>query len=872
MTAFSLRLTHGANAVSASSTRHTANATWQGVAAPRDPGHHQRRPRADLAGPPDARRCSSATRRRPRRPRREPAAARFWERLGGSADARAVGRPPAPEAGACDLRPGPPAQPVRAPRRGAGELAELEDVARPDVLTIGFARRFATYKRAALLFTDIDRLARLLWDAERPVQIVFAGKAHPADRPGQRVIQDIFGRSREPQAPGPGVHPRGLRHPHRPLPRPGRRRLAQHPAAAARGVGHDRHEGGRERRRQRRVLDGWWDEGWTGDNGWAIGGRETNPDEGAQDWADAQDLYRLLEQEIVPRYYDRDATDLPPRWLAADARLDGQHDLALLDHADAPGVRGAALPAGRRHRRPAPSRVPAGSHALPARAVAGPTEDRTVAPRISLALALHNHQPVGNFGWVFADVYETAYLPMVEALERHPGVRCSLHYTGPAARLARGGAAGLHRAAARPRRARPGGDAGRRLLRAGPRVAPGARPRRPARADGRERRAHFGRRPRGAWLAERVWEPDLPTSLARPATAGRSSTTHTSGRPRSPRRASGAPYSTDDQGSRLTSSAPSRACATASRSARSRTSSTTCATTRPRRATGSAMMGDDGEKFGAWPTTCEHCWGQGRWVDRFFEALEANADWLTTITPSDWLAAQPPLGRVYVPTARTRRWASGPCRPASRVVFTRLLQDAEAQRPAARPAGCAAASGATSRSSTARSTTSTSRCCGRRRRSHAMAARAPRVRRWTTCTAASRTTATGTGCSAASTLPHAPGDVEHLIAAEDARRPRRSARCATRRAVDLDLDGIDEVAARRARPGRRGQAGRGCRHRRVGHPRGPARACGRAAAPAGGLPRDAARPRGRGRLAAGPAGARRAGTAAASRRRSTTSS
>jgi glycogen phosphorylase len=63
------------------------------------------------------------------------------------------------------------------------------------------------------------------------------------------------------------------------------------------------------------VLDGWWDEGWVGDNGWAIGGRETNPDEGAQDWADAQDLYRIFEDEIVPRYYDRDERGLPSAWV-----------------------------------------------------------------------------------------------------------------------------------------------------------------------------------------------------------------------------------------------------------------------------------------------------------------------------------------------------------------------------------------------------------------------------------------------------------------------------------------------------------------------------------------------------------------------------
>ncbi len=72
------------------------------------------------------------------------------------------------------------------------------------------------------------------------------------------------------------------------------------------------------------------------------------------------------------------------------------------------------------------------------------------------------------------------------------------------------------------------------------------------------------------------------------------------------------------------------------------------------------MMGDDGEKFGGWPTTWEHCWGEGRWVERFFEALEANADWLTTTTPSAWLADHPPIGRVYIPTgcyAEMGEWA-----------------------------------------------------------------------------------------------------------------------------------------------------------------------------------------------------------------------
>ena len=195
-------------------------------------------------------------------------------------------------------------------------LEELEDVLDVGTLTIGFARRFATYKRAGLLFSDMDRISRLLWNKERPVQIVFAGKAHPADRPGQGVIQEIFARSRSPQLRGrvfiledydmrvarfmvQGVDV-WLNNPRRPLEASGTSGMK----ASANGVVN------------LSVLDGWWDEGWLGDNGWAIGGRETNPDEGAQDYADSQDLYRLLEQDVVPLYYGRNEDNVPEGWTA----------------------------------------------------------------------------------------------------------------------------------------------------------------------------------------------------------------------------------------------------------------------------------------------------------------------------------------------------------------------------------------------------------------------------------------------------------------------------------------------------------------------------------------------------------------------------
>ncbi len=283
--------------------------------------------------------------------------------------------------------------------------------------------------------------------------------------------------------------------------------------------------------------------------------------------------------------------------------------------------------------------------------------------RISLALTLHNHQPIGNFGWVFAEVFEQAYEPMVRALERHPKVRLGLHYTGPLLEWLRAERPGfitsLRALVDRGQVEILGGGLYEPVLAALPERDRVGQLTRMAEAV----EATFGTRPGGAWLAERVWEPDVPTSLV---AAGYRWTILDDSHFRAaavPEDAMWGPYTTEDQGHVLTVFGteqglryriPFHEVDEVIEYLRDH------ATEAGERV---GTMGDDGEKFGAWPTTWEHCWGKGRWVERFFEALEANADWLTTVRPGDWLASNGPIGRVYVPTgsyAEMGEWALPP--------------------------------------------------------------------------------------------------------------------------------------------------------------------------------------------------------------------
>jgi starch phosphorylase len=204
-------------------------------------------------------------------------------------------------------------------RRGAppAEVEAAEEVLDPEALTIGFARRFATYKRGALIFRNLERLTKLVNDADRPVQIIFAGKAHPKDHGGKELIAQVTQYARRAElrrrvvfledydmniarhlVQGVDVW---LNNPRRPLEASGTSGMK---VCCNGGLNLS-------------VLDGWWDEGYLGDNGWAIGRGEeyTKEQEVYQDDVESRQIYDLLEQEIVPMFYTRGTDGLPRAWL-----------------------------------------------------------------------------------------------------------------------------------------------------------------------------------------------------------------------------------------------------------------------------------------------------------------------------------------------------------------------------------------------------------------------------------------------------------------------------------------------------------------------------------------------------------------------------
>jgi starch phosphorylase len=203
--------------------------------------------------------------------------------------------------------------------RRRGESDEAVEAARnvldPNTLTIGFGRRFATYKRASLILSDLERLADLIHDKERPVQIVYAGKAHPKDEPGKNFIKTIANLRHDPQFAGRIVFVEDydinvcrhmiqgvdvwLNNPRRPLEASG---TSGQKVVLNGGLNFS-------------VLDGWWAEAYDGSNGFAIGKGTSHVDDRVTDERDAESLYEVLEQQVVPTFYHRDVDGIPRKWI-----------------------------------------------------------------------------------------------------------------------------------------------------------------------------------------------------------------------------------------------------------------------------------------------------------------------------------------------------------------------------------------------------------------------------------------------------------------------------------------------------------------------------------------------------------------------------
>lgn len=197
------------------------------------------------------------------------------------------------------------------------QMLQVIEGIKPEVLTIGFARRFATYKRAYLLFTNLDRLSAIVNNKERPVQFIFAGKAHPNDKPGQDLIKRIVEVAAMPQFVGKIIFLQNydmelarrmvqgvdvwLNTPTRPLEASG----TSGEKCVMNGV------------MQFSVLDGWWVEGYREDAGWALPMERTFADQHYQDELDAEMIYNTIEEQIAPKYYKRNSEGIPYEWVAS---------------------------------------------------------------------------------------------------------------------------------------------------------------------------------------------------------------------------------------------------------------------------------------------------------------------------------------------------------------------------------------------------------------------------------------------------------------------------------------------------------------------------------------------------------------------------
>ena len=204
---------------------------------------------------------------------------------------------------------------IQGQRLTHGDFIAFDQLLNPDALTIGFARRFATYKRAPLIFQQLENIVRLTRDKDRPIQFVFAGKAHPRDDDGKRYIQHIIHLSKYSDLQGHLVFIENydvhvarqmvsgcdvwLNTPRRPL-----------EASGTSGM-----KAGCHGCLNLSILDGWWREGYDGTNGFAIGEDAHADSVEEQDRVDSANLYKVLTEEVIPLFYQRDAQGIPRQWI-----------------------------------------------------------------------------------------------------------------------------------------------------------------------------------------------------------------------------------------------------------------------------------------------------------------------------------------------------------------------------------------------------------------------------------------------------------------------------------------------------------------------------------------------------------------------------
>jgi alpha-amylase len=302
---------------------------------------------------------------------------------------------------------------------------------------------------------------------------------------------------------------------------------------------------------------------------------------------------------------------------------------------------------------------------------------------IHLGLLLHNHQPVGNFPWVFQQVYEDAYLPMIAALERHPTIRLSLHYTGSLLDwLEEAHPEFLERVAALVQRHQVEMVSGGYYEPILPSIPDADKTGQIRRLTERVHK-DFGVKPDGMWLAERVWETGLPR-LLRDASIEWTilDDVHFKNVGLEDNDLYGY-YATEDQSSVLKVYATSKALRyTIPWRPVTETIETlrNLATFDGKRI---LVMGDDGEKFGSWPETMPYCWGsdgKSGWVEAFFTALEQNSGWIHMIPLGEYARTNPALGRIYIPTSSYIEMTEWSLPPQKAYTFSKVYHQLEQNR------------------------------------------------------------------------------------------------------------------------------------------------------------------------------------------------